>query len=61
VIEGPGVMTGADAMPPFSEVDITGISPYGNLLLSTSGPNLVVGNTGQAPISRIEITWKAKQ
>ena len=54
-------MTGADGMPPFSEVDITSINPYGNLVLSTSGQNLVVSNSGQAPISRIEITWKVKQ
>ena len=60
VAEGPGVLTGGDSMPPFSDVDITSISPYGNLVVAASGANLVVGNTGQAPVSRIEITWRVK-
>ena len=60
VIEGPGVLTGAESMPPFSDVDITSISPYGNLIVAASGANLIVGNTGQAPIGRIEITWRVK-
>jgi hypothetical protein len=54
-------MTGADGMPPFSEVEITSINPYGNLVLSTTGANLAIGNGGQVPITRIELSWRVKQ
>lgn len=60
VTEGPGVLTGGESMPPFSDVDITSITPYGNLVVAANGPNLVVGNTGQNPVARIEITWRVK-
>ena len=60
VTEGPGVLTGGESMPPFSDVHITSITPYGNLVVAANGPNLVVGNTGQNPVARIEITWRVK-
>jgi hypothetical protein len=47
-------------MPAFSDVDITSISPYGNLIVAANGADLVVGNTGQVPVARIEITWRVK-
>jgi hypothetical protein len=62
VTEGPGVLTSVDAMPSFTDVDITGITPYGRVTISAVGPGaLVVVNTSQTAVTTIEIAWRVRQ
>jgi hypothetical protein len=62
VAEGPGVLTSVDSMPPFTDVDITSITPYGRVTISALGPNaLAIANSSDTPVNSIQIAWRVKQ
>jgi hypothetical protein len=62
VTEGPGILSRIDAMPPFTDVDITSINPYGRVVVAASGPDaLAIANTSSTPVTRVEINWRVRE